>query len=414
MTFALGSLFESDVSNAMPLQGENPITSYFYRVSPNARSKALPRSAKRAQSPGETDPATKGTSRKKLKSQKYKGHTALHVPSNSSRATLGQTGSAKDMIEIQDIDILPGSPYEAIYSHQSTPSSPLPDLTPSPSPEASQNFSRLFSSNGAVDDSELTPSCAALAEAGYLEPQEVDSDPIPSSQTQTMEYSYEDEDSKMSQKIALSSYSASVRSPRISNFNYIPSSQPDPEPFASQYQFVPSSQSQFMDPAPTSPIIPDFDTVPSSQSQELFYSQHIHNSPKKGPGTRYWSACLDRFPLLISLASSHKQTSLMDITTDESEIRAQSSGHLISGTSPGVYVEELHLPSATPNSQTPTCTSCLPSPKPEGEKESSVHDHWNDREDSYESLPDAVEHFRGMFGETFESLPPDFPQSLRF
>jgi len=113
----------------------------------------------------------------------------------------------------------------------------------------------------------------------------------------------------------------------------------------------------------------------------------------------------------------------MDVITDESETQAQSpenDENLVPGTFPGgsrVYFEEPHLPIAIPSSQTPTCVSRLSSPTPEGEKVSSTQlaqDCWNDRKDSYESLPDVVEHFRDMFGETFESLPPDFPQSLRF
>lgn len=32
---------------------------------------------------------------------------------------------------------------------------------------------------------------------------------------------------------------------------------------------------------------------------------------------------------------------------------------------------------------------------------------------SYESLPDVVKELQGMFGDTYESYPPDFPMSLR-
>lgn len=419
--YALDSLFEFDVPNAMPFKRENSITSYFYRVSPDAKSKvpiqSNPGITKRARTPDEIDSATKA---KKLKSQQCtdtKGHAVLHAPSSSSWATFGKTAFARDIIQTQD-----ASPFKAISYRSTPPSSPLPDLTPSP--EASQFFSHLFSSREVVDDPEVTSSRGASTEASCPGSQEVDSDPIPSSQTQTIDSSNEDEDLEISQNTALPMHIAPVRSPQISN--YIPSSQPDSSPtelLASQYQFVPSSQSQFMDPTPSLPSIPDFDDVPSSQSQELSYSQYNSNSPKKGSGTRYWPFCLDHFPFLNFPTSSSKQTSLVDVITDESETRAQSpenDENLVLGTSPGgsrVCFEGPHLPITIPSSQTPTYMSRLLSPNPEGEKESSpqlTQDCCSDREDSYESLPDVLEHFRGMFGKTFESLPPDFPQSLRF
>jgi len=404
----------------MPLKGENPITSYFYRVSHDVKSKAPIQSnlgiVKRARAPDEIDSATKTTSRKKLKSQEYtnaKEHVVLYAPSSSSWVTSGKTASARDIIETRGI--FPGGPIKAISYRPTPPSSPLPDLTPSP--EASQHFSHISSSRGVVDDPEVPPSCGALTEASWPGSQEVHSDPISSSQMEKTDSSYEDKDLEISQKAALLAYIAPIRSPQISN--YIPPSQLDSSPtelFASQHQFVPSSQSQFMDSTPPLPSIPDFDTVPSSQSQELFCSQHNHNSSKKGSDTRYLSCCLNRFPFLNFPTSDFQQTLLGDVITDEPETRAQSSENLVLGTSPEgprVYFEELPIPS----SQTPNYMSRLSSPNPEGEKRSFpqlTQDCWNDREDSYESLPDVVEHFRDMFGETFESLPPDFPQSLRF
>ena len=289
--FALDSLFEFDVSNAMPLKGENPITSYFYRVTCDAKSKAPiqsnPGLAKRARTPDKIDSTTKATFRKKLKSQEYtnaKEHAVLHTLSSSSRATFGKTASAREIVETRDI--FPSNLFKAVSYRSTPPSSPLPDLTPSP--EASQHFSHIFSSRGVIDDPEVTPSCGASTEDTCPDSQEVDSDPIPSSQTQTIDCSYEDKELEISQKMALPAYIAPIGNPQISN--YIPPSQPDSSPtelFASQYQFVPSSQSQFMDLTSSLSSIPDFDTVPSSQSQELFHSPYNYDSPKKGSDTRY-------------------------------------------------------------------------------------------------------------------------------
>lgn len=38
---------------------------------------------------------------------------------------------------------------------------------------------------------------------------------------------------------------------------------------------------------------------------------------------------------------------------------------------------------------------------------------WDGEPASCESLPDVVKELQGMFGDTYESFPPDFPMSLR-
>ncbi|KAF5363803.1 hypothetical protein D9756_000788 [Leucocoprinus leucothites] len=404
----------------MPLKVENPITSYFPRVSPDAKIKtpvqSKPRLAKRARSPHEIDPSTEGSTRKKSKSRKQPD--ARNYENPRSPPSTAQSGSVQvtftrkakgEVIEIQETP--PSTPLKAGLFRQSIPpSSPLPDLTPSPelSPHASTPL-HPFSFDDLADSDEPNPSRGARA---YPEPLEDKLDLIPSSQTQAIGfYSDEEDNLKNVPKTASPSSTLSNRSSEHDTHSqissYIPSFQPDatsPDFFNPSDKFIPSSQSQLMDPVPTSPITPDFETVPSSQSQELSYSQAPYHSPKKIE------------------TMSRLRTSLMDIYIDQpTPTRSWPDGEntesCATPENPSEVTEEPYHSPAIPSSQTPACTSRPSSPCHEAEELPSTqptNNCWNDREGSYESLPDAVEKFRSMFGESFESLPPDFPMSLRF
>jgi hypothetical protein len=70
--------------------------------------------------------------------------------------------------------------------------------------------------------------------------------------------------------------------------------------------------------------------------------------------------------------------------------------------------------SAIPSSQSSTYPSRPSSQDVAHFSSTQLEDCLSNGAGSYESLPDAVKEFQGMFNETFESLPADFPMSLRF
>ncbi|KAF9452172.1 hypothetical protein P691DRAFT_772506 [Macrolepiota fuliginosa MF-IS2] len=410
----------------MPIKGENPITSYFPRVTPNSKLKtpiqAKPKLAKRARLPDETD-SGRESSHKKSKSRKEKDEedfdyqpspskTSRVVPSNQRRS-VKKASSA--VIEI--VDTPPSGPVKPISLHYTTPpSSPLPDLTPSPELPPRIRSPSCCHVDEVADDCEPGPSYRASMEASYPERQQVEFELIPSSQTQTLETFFYDEDTRVSQTTGRPAsgvpFTRGLES-RVfpPNPSHTPPSQSDTassNPRASPDEFIASSQSQLLDLCPTSPIDPDLELIPSSQSQELSYSQAFVLRP---------------FRRVIS-TTRERRTSLMDCYTSEPQARPQST--VLQGlsegeppisqdteTGPVPDQDSCHSP-AIPSSQTPTPVSRPSSPHFHDERHvPSSQPSEHQQNDSYESLPDAVKEFSEMFSGTYESYPPDFPMSLR-
>lgn len=280
----------------MPLKGENPITSYFPRVTPNSKLKTLartkPKSTKRARQADETDlDLGKESSRKKSKSRKGKDHegsdyqSSLSTPSRTAvspphRSVKKLSGA---VIEIEDTP--PNSPVKPASLRCTTPpSSPLPELTPSP--EHPRTCSPSHQSQDDIErEIEPGPSYHTSIEASYPERQEVELELVPSSQTQTLDLPFYGGNARKTQALE----HIPARNPESSipsqSSSYIPSSQPgtlSPDFHTAPDEFVASSQTQLVDLLPTSPVDPGFGFVPSSQTQELFYSQAFTPRPFEG------------------------------------------------------------------------------------------------------------------------------------
>ncbi|KAJ3565801.1 hypothetical protein NP233_g7410 [Leucocoprinus birnbaumii] len=397
-------------TNAMPLKGENPITTYFPRVSPDAKLKtplqSKPRLAKRLQPHDDSiDSTTNGSARKKSKSQKQSdardaGPSFSRTPRPSDVFSPSQKAS-REVIEIEETP--PNTPVKRRLFCQFT-SSPLPDLTPSPEPPprpcAPSHTSHL--------EADADPSLSAGTNSP--EPTEFRPDCIPSSQTQAME-DFTRTAEKLTVQIPVCSPSETPtvipeRAVPSQSSDYIPSSQPDttlPSFFLIPDESIPSSQSQFIDLIPTSPITPDFDTVPSSQSQEIAFSQTRHRSIKSMSQTRtsVLDICIDELEAQPRLSS--------DISSDNQDSR--------SGIPPANDIEDAELSPVVLSSQTPPACESRPSSPGRDENLSSIppsQDHWNDGSGSMESLPDAVKEFRGMFDEDFQNVTRDYGARLIF
>jgi hypothetical protein len=162
-----------------------------------------------------------------------------------------------------------------LFRPATPPSSPLPDLTPSP--EASPRTRSTSHISGLCDweHDERSTSCGASVEDNYSKRQEVEPHLIPSSQTQAIDPNTFDEgDSKVLRTSTLPS--SSSHSPQCEERAQTSSPQYDTtpfEPFAAPDEFISSSQTQLVDIAPVSPSDSEVNAVPSSQSQEVSYSQ---------------------------------------------------------------------------------------------------------------------------------------------
>jgi hypothetical protein len=247
----------------MSLKGENPITSYFPRLSPNSKRKTPTQSkqklAKRVRQPDEVD-SSEESSRKKSKSRKQKNLRKIAV------------------IEIEDTP--PSSPVKPrVLLRPTPPSSPLTDLTPSPEPPPRIRSPSLSSLTDVwVDDAELGPSYSSLIGASHSECREHEHKLIPSSQTQEL---VNEEEPGVAQVPALPSSRIPFQSSESytpQTLSYIPYSQLNTTPSDSD-ELVASPQTQLLDPIPRPSISPDFDFVSSSQSQEHSYSQTVANQP---------------------------------------------------------------------------------------------------------------------------------------
>ncbi|KXN87942.1 hypothetical protein AN958_07952 [Leucoagaricus sp. SymC.cos] len=272
----------------MPLKGENPITTYFPRVTADLKLKtSIQPKLKVAKRLRQPDEPTSESSRKKSKSRRQAGVEYSPNFANSS-CSVERTSCSKTpwaVIEIRNTP--PSSPTRPPLIPQITPpSSPLPELTPSPEhPPRTQRPPSLYR----VDDQEVDVGLSAIlsvsGKASHQEHDEMKLDLIPSSQTQVLDI-LRDEDAELFQACDPPSSIPTRNSEWI-----IPSQtsvdilapQRNQNPSLShtvQEELVASSQSQLMDLIPTSPITFDPDMVPSSQTQEFSYSQNAYSSQR--------------------------------------------------------------------------------------------------------------------------------------
>lgn len=119
----------------------------------------------------------------------------------------------------------------------------------------------------------------------------------------------------------------------------------------------------------------------------------------------------------FKVTSSERRTSLMDvyqIASPPNTRHPSPEGRTTRSPNDqeGTYLTEgpTDTSGTISSSRTPAGGSSLSSPLL---LTSTSEARWDDGSSSYESLPDAVKELQGMFGDTYESYPPDFPMSLR-
>lgn len=279
----------------MPTKGEIPLTSYFPRIS----SRQTP--AKRTRQADEADSARR-SSIKKPKGRQEKDdvgtgrQSPLSTPSStiplSSRRSIKK--AQRTIIDIRETTQPNTPPNSVSFCVTTPPSSPLPVLTPSPSPPRLSNPPYHSYVRGTVNDNGSGSSSSLSIGASYLGREEVELELIPSSQTQNLGSFHVEEDfrpnisprkfeyCRPSQNSGYIPSSQPEYCGPSQSSSYIPSSQPDTTHLDLRTDpdcFIASSQSQFMELTPTSPIDPGSELVPSSQTQELCYSQAVNINP---------------------------------------------------------------------------------------------------------------------------------------
>lgn len=288
----------------MSLKGENPITSYFPRISLNPPPKTLaqskPKPGKRPRQLDEFETgSSKESSRKKSKGRRKRVEDGAHcLPSTSTpprktsprahRLVRKPGAPIRRVTEIQDT---PTSSMKPVVSCITPPSSPLPDLTPSPEMHLeSRSVSHLSQEDKEKDDVWPGPSSNSPSmEASYPDHCEVEPEFIPSSQTQALDsfFCYEGTTpTRTFEAPSELSFTGNMPTRGPGPIGPLQSSNNTPSSYATTSNSYPemdeciaSSQSQDMDLTATSPIDPDFELVPSSQTQELLYSQCIALRP---------------------------------------------------------------------------------------------------------------------------------------
>ncbi|KAF7776312.1 hypothetical protein Agabi119p4_4705 [Agaricus bisporus var. burnettii] len=372
----------------MPPLAENPITAYFHPISsnPHLRSQVRhrPSPAKRARQPDEYETTGRQCFRKKSRtpnkdSKGKRREDDVDFLSTSRKTSLASHRSftkAKELgqgvIEIEDTP--PSSPTKPVsLRHTTPPSSPLPELTPSPEIQP-LNLSCLPLIHRTAQIVEHGLNVNSL-ESSSPPHRQVEFDFIPSSQTQILD-SFDYETATPPCTIGFPSTYGSFRSPQPTMSSpSSPYSQPNLAPSecnSDLNDFVASSQSQDMSPAPiSSPVHSEFELVPSSQTQELSHSQRtaFYSFPVAEPESR--SSQADQLDRTASRSG-------MSSASEESEFRVAASRDSVQSSS---------------------------------SQASEVR--WDGEPASCESLPDVVKELQGMFGDTYESFPPDFPMSLR-
>lgn len=291
----------------MPPRAENPITAYFHPISsnPHLRSQVRhrPSPAKRARQADENETTGRQCFRKKSRTpnKDSKGKrreedvdflsTSRKTSFDSHRPITKTKELGQGVIEIEDTP--PSSPTKPVpdLRHTTPPSSPLPELTPSPEIEP-LNLSCLPVIHRTTEVVDHGPNVNSL-ESSSPPRRQVEFEFIPSSQTQTLD-SFDYETATPTCTIEFPSTYGSFRSPQptisspssaYSQPNFAPS-----ECNSDLDDFVASSQSQDMSPVPIpSPVNSEIELVPSSQTQELSYSQRtgFYSFPVAESESRY-------------------------------------------------------------------------------------------------------------------------------
>lgn len=179
----------------MLTKGENRITSYF----PRSTSRQTP--AKRTRQVDEADSVRKSSIKKSKSRQEKDGVDIGRQPSPSTPSRTTPLSSrrlikkaSRTVIDIRETQ--PNTPTNSVSLRITTPpSSPLPVLTPSPSPPRPRNPS-YYPSVDTVNDNEPGSSSSISIRAGHLGVQEAELELIPSSQTQNLDLFYVEEDSR--------------------------------------------------------------------------------------------------------------------------------------------------------------------------------------------------------------------------